>query len=66
MIGDVYEEWFNQILELLEPNSIVMLDNAPYHSRKFEKIPDRSWNQTDLIAWLESNELLEYFHTSQS
>lgn len=30
------------------------MDNAPYHSRKMEKIPNTSTNKGGLISWLES------------
>lgn len=37
MTGAVFEEWFTKILSKLKQNSVVVLDNAPYHSRKVEK-----------------------------
>lgn len=33
MNGDTFLEWFEKILPLLEENVIIVMDNAPYHSR---------------------------------
>lgn len=37
MNGDNFKEWFESILPRLDPNSIVVLDNAPYHSVQASK-----------------------------
>lgn len=52
MNGEVYEDWFHQILSLLQPNRVVILDNAPYHSRKLEKIPHSGFKKPQIIEWL--------------
>lgn len=57
MTGEVFEEWFIKILEKLKPNSVVVLDNAPYHSRKVEKVPTSAWKKSDIQAWLTSKNL---------
>lgn len=37
-----FEKWFNErLLPALKPNSIIVMDNAPYHSRKSVKLPTR-------------------------
>lgn len=41
MNGDTFKEWFANILPYLDCNSIIVLDNAPYHSVNLEKIPNR-------------------------
>jgi hypothetical protein len=39
MNGDNFHEWFESIIPRLESNSVIVMDNAPYHSVKSEKIP---------------------------
>ena len=42
MTSEHFEEWFNDILiPKLEPNSILVMDNASYHSRRLQKIPTK-------------------------
>lgn len=57
MTGEVFEEWFGKILDKVKPNSVIVLDNAPYHSRKIEKIPTTAWRKGDIQAWLRSKNL---------
>lgn len=52
MNADVFEKWFLQVLPLLEPNSVIVLDNASYHSRYVEKIPNTSSRKDEIIQWL--------------
>ena len=33
-----FEEWFERLLPNLEPNSVIVMDNASYHSKKVLKI----------------------------
>ncbi|KAF2901916.1 hypothetical protein ILUMI_04272 [Ignelater luminosus] len=42
---------------VLEENSVIVLDNAPYHSRKMEKIPTSGWKKSDIQDWLRSNQI---------
>ena len=57
MTGEVFREWFENILPKLHPNSILVMDNAPYHSVKANRLPNRSWLKKDIIAWMESKEI---------
>ena len=34
--GYVFKSWFERIIPKLEPNNVVVMDNAPYHSVKSE------------------------------
>ena len=52
--GDNFKEWFETILPRLEPNNIIVMDNAPYHSVKLEKYPSTCWNKAQLSEWLQS------------
>jgi len=46
--------WFEAILPRLDPNAIIVMDNAPYHSVKLEKYPSTRWNKDQLSEWLQS------------
>ncbi|XP_060880057.1 uncharacterized protein LOC132951981 [Metopolophium dirhodum] len=52
--GDHFKEWFESILPCLEPNSIVVMDNASYHSTKAEQIPTPSTKKAEILEWLNS------------
>ncbi|XP_045121982.1 uncharacterized protein LOC123510713 [Portunus trituberculatus] len=53
MNSAVFEEWFkNQLLPNIAPNSVIVMDNAPYYSVKIEKPPTSSWRKADIKDWL--------------
>ncbi|KAL4101079.1 hypothetical protein QTP88_021099 [Uroleucon formosanum] len=52
--GDHFHEWFQSIIPCLEPNSIIVMDNAPYHSVRTEKIPTSSSKKDEILLWLKS------------
>lgn len=52
-----FENWFQEMLPRLEPNAVVVMDNASYHSRRQEKIPVTSWKKTDIQEWLSSKQI---------
>lgn len=52
MNSNTFREWFEKILPLLEDNAVVVMDNAPYHCKKNEKIPTKSWKTADIAKWL--------------
>ena len=53
MNAQVFEEWFrNQLLPNISANSVIVMDNAPYHSVKLEKMPTLAWRKADLQQWL--------------
>ena len=54
MCGQVFLDWFQKVLPELEPNCVVVMDNASYHSVKEEKLPTKSWNKSQMVAWLQS------------
>ncbi|XP_072380710.1 uncharacterized protein [Diabrotica undecimpunctata] len=47
-----FESWFEKTLPKLEANSVIVMDNASYHSRKSEKIPTTSSRKADIQEWL--------------
>lgn len=52
MDANVFETWFRNILKKLPDNSVIVMDNASYHSRKKEKIPTSSSRKADMQEWL--------------
>ena len=48
-----FERWFkDQLLPNIPVNSIIAMDNALYHSRRYEPLPTSSWHKSDMISWL--------------
>lgn len=55
MNGPHYENWFeNQLLPNIDPNSVIVMDNASYHSVLNEPIPNQSTKKADIQTWLSS------------
>ncbi|XP_026330569.1 uncharacterized protein LOC113238062 [Hyposmocoma kahamanoa] len=52
MNAEVYEQWFEDMLQLLEEPSIILMDNASYHSRQVDKMPSQINKKQDIIDWL--------------
>lgn len=60
--GDYHEEmdhnrfykWFEeQLLPNIDPNSVIVMDNAPYHTVQIDKAPTMSSKKSAMIEWLE-------------
>jgi ADP-glucose pyrophosphorylase len=45
----------HQVIPNLLPNSVVAMDNAPYHSTEHNKPPDKYANKQDMVDWLQAN-----------
>lgn len=58
MNAEVFEKWFSSVLVRVEPGSVIVIDNAPYHSRQVEKIPTSAWRKADIIGWLKSKNIV--------
>ncbi|KAJ8917932.1 hypothetical protein NQ315_002627 [Exocentrus adspersus] len=52
MNANVFEEYFSQMLDLIPPGSVIVLDNASYHSWQTEQTPTTAWKRADIIHWL--------------
>ena len=50
MNSESFVKWFCDLL--LEPNSVIVMDNASYHSRKLELIPTISSRKAEIQNWL--------------
>lgn len=58
MNGTVYLEWIKTVLPKLEPNSVIVMDNAKYHSVKSEKVPTTAWRKQDIQSWLRDRKIV--------
>ena len=53
MNSELYEQWFKtKLIPNIPPHSIIVLDNAPYHSAKVELLPRKGWRKQDIQDWL--------------
>lgn len=57
MNGEVFESWFAEFLEKLPDQAVIVMDNAPYHSRRTEKIPTSASKKIDMQNWLQSKNI---------
>ncbi|KAE9525792.1 hypothetical protein AGLY_014018 [Aphis glycines] len=53
MNGDTFYDWMKNIIPRLKENCVIIMDNAPYHSVKKEKIPNTTTKKADIIKWLQ-------------
>ena len=52
MNSNVFEDYFGEMIKYLPADSVVVMDNASYHSRRIEKTPTSSWRKQEIIDWL--------------
>ncbi|XP_047019342.1 uncharacterized protein LOC126053827 [Helicoverpa armigera] len=52
MNAEEFENWFREVLNMLDDNSVIVMDNASYHSRKIERIPTAKSKKQDICNWL--------------
>lgn len=53
MNADRYEHWLRtQLIPNLPNNSVLVIDNAPYHNKLVEKPPNSNSRKAVMIAWL--------------
>lgn len=57
MNAECFEEWLKGVLPKLKLNYILVIDNAPYHSRKLEFLPSMSWRKEKIQEWLKNKNL---------
>lgn len=48
MNAEVFEDWFKKIKNLIEPYSVIVMDNAPYYSRRLERVPSMQWKKLNI------------------
>ncbi|KAJ8953374.1 hypothetical protein NQ318_023491 [Aromia moschata] len=58
MNADIFMKWLEEKLipNLMEP-SLIIMDNASYHSIQVERQPTTSWNKPQIIEWLEKSNI---------
>ena len=53
MTSEHFEEWFHDsLMPNIPANSLIVMDNAPYHSRRLEPVPTMSSRKQILQDWL--------------
>ena len=53
MTSEHFEEWFHDsLMSNIPPNSLIVMDNAPYHSRRLEPVPTMSSRKQVMQDWL--------------
>ncbi|CAH1971032.1 unnamed protein product [Acanthoscelides obtectus] len=52
MNASCFESWFQGVLQRVEPNSVIVMDNASYHSRRAERVPTMGSRKSDMQQWL--------------
>lgn len=57
MNGDVFEEYFEQMIQFIPKGSVIVMDNASYHSRLLEPLPTSKWKKDEIAKWLSSKNL---------
>ena len=60
MNGELFQRWLtSQLLPALEEPSVLVLDNAPYHSQLTEqsRCPTTATKKGDLVKWLEQRRI---------
>ncbi|RZC39589.1 DDE 3 domain containing protein [Asbolus verrucosus] len=58
MSAYIFEKWFlENLLPNVPRNSVIVMDNASYHSAQTEKIPNTSSNKEEIKEFLQNNVL---------
>ena len=53
MNAEVLERWFQeQLLPHIPPHSVIVMDNASYHSRSAKTTPSSNWRKAAIQEWL--------------
>ena len=57
MNARLFEEWFGKLLKNIPKNSVIIMDNASYHSRQVNKAPTSSSTKNEIKSWLRQNDM---------
>jgi len=52
MNAEIFQKWFVELLNNLEEPSVIVMDNASYHSTLVENYPKNNWRKADVQKWL--------------
>lgn len=56
MNNECFKTWFiKQLIPNIPENSLIIMDNAPYHSKEIDKVPNSKSKKADVIQWLQNN-----------
>lgn len=56
MNSEMFTKWVNEsLIPHLEEPSLVVMDNAPYHSVQIDKQPSSAWRKNEIAQWLIKN-----------
>lgn len=59
MNSEMFTKWVSEnIIPNLPEPSLIIMDNAPYHSTLVEKQPCSSWQKTSIADWLNKNNIM--------
>ena len=60
MDGELFEKWFlEQLLTNLEKGNVIVIANAPYYSRRVEKLATTALTVGNIKKWLSSHRITE-------
>lgn len=65
MNGKLFKDWFVSLLSHLEEGSIIVMDNASYHSMLKDKVPTSKWKKSEIINWLHSKQINHHPHMTK-
>ncbi|KAI5707416.1 hypothetical protein M8J77_021385 [Diaphorina citri] len=58
MNAEHFMEWFREnLLPGLSVPSVIVMDNAPYHSKVLSKVPNSSNKKEEILTWLRTNHI---------
>jgi transposase len=58
MDSALFETWFkNQLLPNIPPRSVIVMDNASYHSKPINKKPTSTTRKQDILDYMQSNKI---------
>ena len=55
--AESYEKYFENVCKLLKPNSVIIIDNASYHSRNADDFPVSKWKKSQFEDWLKDHKI---------
>lgn len=57
MDADVFKTWFIEMLNLLPEPCVIVMDNAPYHSKLLSNYPKSNARKADVQDWLRNQNI---------
>lgn len=58
MNSPLFETWFQeQLLPNLPDNSVIVMDNASYHSKQINKKPTTSTKKAEILQYMAENDI---------